>query len=124
MAEMTIVPVETPVTTHGFFIDGRWVQDGDAVEVRSPFNGSVVGRVTQGRREHAAAAIAAGQLDRRIPERDSRTEVGRLSAALNGMLAQIQEAVASSEASAQRHSSPRAGCVASSPTPATNCAHR
>ena len=50
--------------------------------------------------EQTAAAIAAGELDRRIPQRDSRTEVGRLSLALNGMLAQIQRAVAASEASA------------------------
>jgi two-component system OmpR family sensor kinase len=50
--------------------------------------------------EQTAAAIAAGQLDRRVPERDPRTEVGRLSLALNGMLAQIQRAVASSEQSA------------------------
>lgn len=50
--------------------------------------------------EQTAAAIAAGQLDRRVPERDPRTEVGRLTLALNGMLAQIQEAVASSAASA------------------------
>lgn len=50
--------------------------------------------------EQTAAAIAAGQLDRRIPQRDPRTEVGRLSLALNGMLAQIQRAVASSESSA------------------------
>src|SRR6201996_4031715 len=46
--------------------------------------------------EQTAAAIAAGQLDRRVPERDPRTEVGRLSLALNGMLTQIQQAVASS----------------------------
>jgi two-component system, OmpR family, sensor kinase len=52
--------------------------------------------------EQTAAAIAAGQLDRRVPERDSRTEVGRLSLALNGMLAQIQRAVASSESSAEK----------------------
>src|SRR6476646_9192943 len=51
--------------------------------------------------ERTAAAIASGQLDRRVPERDPRTEVGRLSAALNGMLAQIQQAVASSESSAE-----------------------
>lgn len=51
--------------------------------------------------EEIAAAIAGGQLDRRIPERDPRTEVGRLSLALNGMLAQIQQAVAASEASAE-----------------------
>jgi two-component system OmpR family sensor kinase len=50
--------------------------------------------------EQTAAAIAAGQLDRRVPQRDPRTEVGRLSLALNGMLAQIQRAVASSESSA------------------------
>jgi two-component system OmpR family sensor kinase len=52
--------------------------------------------------ERTAAAIAAGQLDRRVPERDPRTEVGRLSAALNGMLTQIQQALASSESSAEK----------------------
>ncbi|MGV7710948.1 HAMP domain-containing protein, partial [Mycobacterium kansasii] len=51
--------------------------------------------------EQTAAAIAGGQLDRRVTERDPRTEVGRLSSALNGMLSQIQEAVASSESSAE-----------------------
>ncbi|HEV7422972.1 MAG TPA: HAMP domain-containing sensor histidine kinase [Mycobacterium sp.] len=52
--------------------------------------------------EQTAAAIAAGELDRRVPQRDPRTEVGRLSLALNGMLAQIQRAVASSESSAEQ----------------------
>jgi two-component system, OmpR family, sensor kinase len=51
--------------------------------------------------EQTAAAIASGQLDRRVPERDPRTEVGRLSLALNGMLTQIQQALASSESSAE-----------------------
>ncbi|HEY0228061.1 MAG TPA: HAMP domain-containing sensor histidine kinase [Mycobacterium sp.] len=51
--------------------------------------------------EQTAAAIAAGKWDRRVPQRDPRTEVGRLSLALNGMLAQIQQAMASSEASAE-----------------------
>src|ERR1700752_4374968 len=55
MAEMTIAPV----ATHGFFVDGRWQQDGDLVEIRSPYDGSLIGRVTQGRKEHADAAIAA-----------------------------------------------------------------
>ena len=52
--------------------------------------------------ERTAAAIAAGQLDRRVPTRDPRTEVGRLSLALNGMLAQIQSAMAASESSAEK----------------------
>ncbi|SEM00163.1 sensor histidine kinase [Rhodococcus maanshanensis] len=49
--------------------------------------------------EHTAAAIAAGDLHSRVPEYGGRTEVGRLSAALNGMLAQIQTAFAATEAS-------------------------
>src|SRR6202171_4098335 len=55
MAEMTV----TPIATHGFFMDGRWIEDGDLVEIRAPYDGSVVGRVVQARREHAEAAIAA-----------------------------------------------------------------
>ncbi|ODQ90232.1 two-component sensor histidine kinase [Mycolicibacterium flavescens] len=51
--------------------------------------------------ERTAAAIAAGELDRRVPQRDPRTEVGRLSLALNGMLSQIQTAMAASESSAE-----------------------
>jgi two-component system OmpR family sensor kinase len=42
--------------------------------------------------EHTAAAIAGGDLTRRVPAGDPRTEVGRLSAALNGMLHQIEQA--------------------------------
>jgi acyl-CoA reductase-like NAD-dependent aldehyde dehydrogenase len=55
MAEMTIAPV----AIHGFFMDGRWIEDGEPVEVRSPFDGSVVGRVIQAHREYAEGAIAA-----------------------------------------------------------------
>jgi two-component system OmpR family sensor kinase len=55
--------------------------------------------------EHTAAAIAAGDLSQRVPAGDPRTEVGRLSTALNGMLAQIEHAFdeqRASEASARR----------------------
>ena len=58
--------------------------------------------------EHTAAAIAAGDLSQRVPGGDPRTEVGRLSAALNGMLAQIEHAFVeqrASEASARRSES-------------------
>src|SRR6202451_4600324 len=55
MPELTLAPV----ATHGFFVDGRWMEDGDIVEIRAPFDGSVIGRITQARREHAEAAIAA-----------------------------------------------------------------
>jgi two-component system OmpR family sensor kinase len=42
--------------------------------------------------ETTAAAIAEGDLTRRVPAADPRTEVGRLSAALNTMLQQIEHA--------------------------------
>jgi len=42
--------------------------------------------------EHTAAAIAGGDLSRRVPAGDDRTEVGRLSTALNGMLSRIEGA--------------------------------
>ena len=40
--------------------------------------------------EDTAAAIAAGELSRRIPHPTERTEVGRLAAALNAMLGRIE----------------------------------
>ena len=49
--------------------------------------------------EQTAAAIAGGDLSRRIPTRDPRTEVGRLSGALNGMLGQIEQAFQQQQAS-------------------------
>ncbi|WP_432833176.1 sensor histidine kinase [Dactylosporangium sp. CA-092794] len=42
--------------------------------------------------ERTAEAIAAGDLSRRVPEADPRTEVGGLSQALNTMLGQIETA--------------------------------
>jgi acyl-CoA reductase-like NAD-dependent aldehyde dehydrogenase len=55
MAQMTMIPV----ATHGFYVDGKWLDEGDIVEVRAPYDGSVIASVHQGRREHAEAAIAA-----------------------------------------------------------------
>jgi len=42
--------------------------------------------------EETAEDIAAGQLDRRVPDRDPRTEVGRLGRSINAMLTQIESA--------------------------------
>lgn len=55
--------------------------------------------------EYTASLISQGQLDQRIPALPANTEVGRLSVALNQMLAQIQHAfnaVAGSERAARR----------------------
>jgi acyl-CoA reductase-like NAD-dependent aldehyde dehydrogenase len=55
MAEM----IATPVSTQGFLVDGKWMEEGDPVDVRAPYDGSVIAQVFQGRRQHAEAAIAA-----------------------------------------------------------------
>jgi two-component system OmpR family sensor kinase len=55
--------------------------------------------------EQTAEAIAAGDLSRRVPDRDPRTEVGRLGRSLNTMLSQIEssfDAQSRSEAAARR----------------------
>jgi acyl-CoA reductase-like NAD-dependent aldehyde dehydrogenase len=82
MAEMTIAPV----ATHGFFVDGRWRDDGDIVEVRAPYDGSVIGRVVQGRREHAEAAIAAAVkafgTTRRLPAFERQRVLRRVAASI------------------------------------------
>ncbi|MFF2086870.1 ATP-binding protein [Nocardia sp. NPDC058176] len=49
--------------------------------------------------EATAAAIAEGDLHRRVPVRGNDTEVDRLSRSLNSMLTQIQQAFAATEAS-------------------------
>ena len=55
--------------------------------------------------EQTAQGIAAGDLSRRVPDRDPRTEVGRLGRSLNAMLSQIEfafRARADSETAARR----------------------
>ena len=80
MAQMTI----TSVATHGFFIDGHWSQDGDLIDIRAPYDGSVIARVTQGRREHAEAAIAAAVkafgTTRRLPAFERQRVLRQISA--------------------------------------------
>ncbi len=49
-----------------------------------------------------AAAIAGGDLSRRIPDPDPATELGRLGSALNAMLIQIERADTARDASEQR----------------------
>ena len=52
--------------------------------------------------EQTAAAFAAGDFSQRVPAAPTSTEVGRLGAALNGMLAQVEQAFASRTASEAR----------------------
>jgi acyl-CoA reductase-like NAD-dependent aldehyde dehydrogenase len=79
MAQMTA----TPVGTLGFFVDGKWIEEGDPVEIRAPYDGSVIASVFQGRREHAEAAIAAAVkafgTTRRLPAFERQRVLRRVS---------------------------------------------
>src|SRR2546430_17330274 len=55
MAQMTV----TPVGTQGFLVDGKWIESGDPVEIRAPYDGAPIAQVFQAKREHAEAAIKA-----------------------------------------------------------------
>jgi two-component system OmpR family sensor kinase len=59
--------------------------------------------------EETAGEIADGHLDRRVPDRDPRTEIGRLGRSLNVMLSQIEAAFHAQEESeaAARHAEER-----------------
>jgi two-component system OmpR family sensor kinase len=74
--------------------------------------------------EETAEAIADGHLDRRVPERDPRTEIGRLGRSLNIMLSQIETAFHARGNPRRRRTGPRSGCAGSSRTPATSCEPR
>jgi two-component system OmpR family sensor kinase len=52
--------------------------------------------------ERTARAIAAGDLSQRVPVGNERTEVGRLSTALNGMLSRIESAFRAQQASEEQ----------------------
>lgn len=52
--------------------------------------------------EEAAAAVAAGDLGHRVPERDPRTELGSLALSFNRMVARVQSAFATQRASEER----------------------
>src|SRR5246127_2724289 len=74
MAELTMVPV----ATHGFYLDGKWLEEGDLVEIRAPYDSAVIARVYQGRREHAEAAIAASVKAFGTPRRRPASERQRV----------------------------------------------
>ena len=79
--------IATPVSTQGFFVDGKWIEEGDPVEIRAPYDGAVIASVFQGRREHADAAIAAAVkafgTTRRLPAFERQRVLRRVSQSIS-----------------------------------------
>ena len=78
MAQMTV-----DVAAHAFLVDGKWMEDGEMLEVKAPYDGAVVGRIFQGNRQHAEAAIAAAVkafgTTRRLPAFERQRVLRRVS---------------------------------------------
>src|SRR6266536_1169925 len=53
MVQMTT----TEVRTQGFYLSGKWLEEGTPVEIRAPYDGTPLAQVFQGTREHAERAI-------------------------------------------------------------------
>jgi acyl-CoA reductase-like NAD-dependent aldehyde dehydrogenase len=57
--------------TQGFLVNGEWISEGETVEVRSPYDGSVAGSTFRPRPEHlelaVRAAVRAFETTRKLP---------------------------------------------------------
>src|SRR5579862_8767497 len=64
MSQTTISPV-------AFLIRGKWLEEGTPIELRAPYDRSVIAHVCQGTRQHAEAAIDAAvrafEVTRKLP---------------------------------------------------------
>lgn len=56
-----VTAIKTSAREWGFFVHGKWITEGETVDVLSPYDGSVVGTVHRATAAHAKAAIRAAQ---------------------------------------------------------------
>ncbi|MDX6524287.1 MAG: hypothetical protein QOI17_1800, partial [Gaiellales bacterium] len=54
-------------TVHKLYVDGEWYETGETMDVTSPYDGSVVGRVAYGGADDARRAIDAAEQAMRNP---------------------------------------------------------
>jgi acyl-CoA reductase-like NAD-dependent aldehyde dehydrogenase len=63
--------IATPVRTQGFYLSGKWLEEGTPVEIRSPYDGTPLATVFQGTADHAEramqSAVRAFGSTRRLP---------------------------------------------------------
>jgi acyl-CoA reductase-like NAD-dependent aldehyde dehydrogenase len=52
---------KTPSREWGFFVHGKWMMQGEPVEVRSPYDGTVAATIRRATSSHAEAAVRAAQ---------------------------------------------------------------
>jgi acyl-CoA reductase-like NAD-dependent aldehyde dehydrogenase len=52
---------KTPVKTWGYYLDGKWISEGEPFEVLAPFDGAVAGASYRATAAHAEEAVRAAQ---------------------------------------------------------------
>src|SRR3954464_2142740 len=74
------------VQKRGYFIDGRWVEDGATSEIKSPYDGKVVGVVSLAGPRQIEAAIAAAvrafEVTRKTPAFERQSALRKISATI------------------------------------------
>jgi len=67
-----------PAQNWGFFLDGGWSTEGETVDIRSPYDSSVVGTVHRATAAHAEAAVRAAQRAFETTRKSSSSERQRI----------------------------------------------
>jgi acyl-CoA reductase-like NAD-dependent aldehyde dehydrogenase len=76
----------TGVSTYGFLLNGRWIEQGTAVPVHSPYNGEVVSQIIAATKAHAedaiGGAVASFSTTRKMPSCERQKVLERVSAGI------------------------------------------
>jgi acyl-CoA reductase-like NAD-dependent aldehyde dehydrogenase len=79
-------PSKTPAKTWGFFLDGKWLTEGERFDVLAPHDGSVVGTGHRSSAAHAEAAVVAAQrafqTTRKMPSYERQRVLREISAGI------------------------------------------
>jgi acyl-CoA reductase-like NAD-dependent aldehyde dehydrogenase len=72
--------------TRGFYLDGKWIEEGELIDICAPYDGAVIAHIHQGTREHAESAIAAAVkafgTTRRLPAFERQRVLRRIASGI------------------------------------------
>jgi acyl-CoA reductase-like NAD-dependent aldehyde dehydrogenase len=87
-----------PAKTWGFFLDGKWITDGEPFEVLAPYDHSVVGATFRATAAHAEAAVLAAQrafqITRKMPGYERQGILRKISEAIKTRLEEFARIMA------------------------------
>ena len=74
------------VSTHGFLLNGRWIEDGPSLDVRSPYSGETIAQVITATRAQAeeavTGAVRAFEVTRKMPAYERQRVLESVSRAI------------------------------------------